>query len=738
MQNNQSVNFFENRELSWLSFNRRVLEEACCEQTPLMERLRFVQIFMSNLDEFYMIRVGSLYDQLLVPGIRGDSRTGMTVQEQLDEILKRTAVLMQQCDDVFQSVRDALREQRIEHLRMEEIADSDRKYLAKIFRRDILPLLSPQIIDKRHPFPHINSKQLYIAVHLQKLAKGKKEQEVKVEASPEAKTCFGLVLLHAPAKRLILLPAEEGIRFVLVEDLIRYFVDQVFTDYKVLDRCVFSITRNADLSEEEALYDEDVDYRDYMKDLLKKRRRLAPVRMEFNSQPDKELDRYLQKRMKLKPEQVFLVHAPLTINYFSELEATIPKEKRKKLFFDPIRPAYPLSVTRGESMIRQALRKDMLISCPYESIDPFLSLIHEAAQDPYVISIQITLYRVGRNSSLINHLISAVENGKDVTVVMELRARFDEQRNIDWAIRLEAAGCRVIYGLDGYKVHSKLCLITRRERELQYITQVGTGNYNETTARQYTDLMLLTSNTSIGLDAVEVFHNLSIGKLDGAYSVLLVSPVSLKPRILALIDREIYKARRGIDAAICLKCNGVTDREILEKLVEASKAGVKVNMIVRGILCLRPGIPGVTDNITVVSVVGRFLEHSRIYSFGVDSSDRRTYIASADLMTRNTENRVEIACPVLDPELEQRVRWMLSTQLKDNVKARVQLSDGGYAQRQPEAGEPAIDSQIFFLRKAQQRRADLDANPSIERQSKSRLLRWMKRFGRKADDKDEI
>lgn len=711
---------FENRELSWLTFNERVLDEACYAPWPLMERLHFVHIFTNNLDEFYMIRVGTLFDQYQLPGLWADGKTGMTVEQQLEEIYRRTQRLMAKRDTIYTQVVGELAAAGVQQLRMSELGGSDLEYMQERFTSNILPLLSPQLIDKRHPFPHMSSKQMAVALQL--------EETPHASANHGAdQTCMRMALILFPqGKRVLPLPSTDGaLRFVLLEDVIQHFADQVFANYTVRDRCVFCPTRNADLSEKEGLWDEDVSYREFMAQLLKLRRRLAPVRLECSTLPEPVLKNFLLRKFRLPEKTLTVTCAPLSIDYLTELEGLMTPEQRKPLFFEGLRTVYPLDLQRNQPILPQVLKKDICINVPYESYKPFIALVREAAEDPTVQSIQVTLYRIGKNSTLIEHLIAAAENGKKVTVMVELRARFDEQRNIGWAVRLEEAGVQVLYGLEGYKVHGKLCLITRQiKNQVQYITQVGTGNYNEETVRQYTDLMIITANQAIGRDAASAFENLKQSKVSGRYAVLVESPAGLKDSFLKQVDGEIAKAKAGKPALVRVKCNGITDKEIIIKLAEASMAGVPVELIVRGILCMRPGLPGLTENIRVISIVGRFLEHSRIYSFGV-GKERRTYISSADLMTRNTERRVEIACPLLDKNIEQRVIDLFEMQWKDNAKAREQLPDATYRQVLPPEGQPPVDSQYALYDWIKAQRQALDSSQA--HQPKSLLHRWFKK-----------
>ncbi|MCL1916751.1 MAG: polyphosphate kinase 1 [Peptococcaceae bacterium] len=675
----------QNRELSWLKFNERVLEEANFSANPPLERLKFISIFCSNLDEFYMIRVGSLTDYLLFAPDYFDNKTGMTAEEQLEAIYNQTSSLFALKDRYFSVVTQDLDHQGLRYIKMNDLPDSECKKVETHFVRNILPLLSPHIIDSRHPFPHMDNKRLYIAVTL-----GHKNRSV-----------FGLIAIHHTLERIFCPEGSQG--YVLMEDIIYHFVHLAFSPYKVNEKTILAVTRNADINtEEDSVMDEDMDYRQFMKKTIKKRQRLAPVRLELQHNISRPFREFLYDKLSLNEKQTFLSSTPLDLSYSFRLEDIAGEKLSKKLD----RPLHtPASVSFSEkrmTLMKQVQKKDVLFSYPFENMTPFLEMLRQAAEDPLVLSIKITLYRIDVQSKLAEALIRAAENGKEVIVLMELRARFDEANNIEWSHRLDEAGCQVIYGPPGYKVHSKICLITRKDfGKIQYITQVGTGNYNEKTVKLYTDLSLVTSNQEIGQDASLFFHKLLLGNMDGDYSHLWVAPHSLKKHIIQSIEKERRKAEEGETGQIIIKCNSLTDREIMLKLIEASQSGVKVAMIIRGICCLVPLIPGFTENITVISVVGRFLEHSRIFCFGV-GDERKLYISSADLMTRNTEHRVEIACPVLEEDLKQRVYDMLETLLMDNTKAWEQFSDGRYVLRHPFT-DMIINSQEMFIDEARVR-----------------------------------
>lgn len=700
-------NYFDNRELSWLKFNERVLEEAEDEKLPLMERLNFVSIFCSNLDEFFMVRVGTLHDQTLVKDAKRDNKTGLTPAQQLEKIALRTAELLPRKEKAYKEIIKGLREYGVEQVYPDKIKDTEQKqWLEKHFTKEILPLLSPTVVDKHHPLPFLKNKELYAGAELRDKTSAKHN-------------VFGVLPLTVSDvfDKIFFLPDSEGkIRFVLTEDLIMHYIDRVFPNFECVDANIFRITRNADIDVDEALFDHDVDFRDVMEELIKKRKKLAPVRIEMfarNSTIDKEL---LSKKLGLETGNkfVFVQSCPLDFGFAGILRDML--SQKRELFFAPLAPQQPQMVKKDEPMIKQAEKKDMLLFYPYESFGAFIRLLEEATCDPTVVSIKITLYRVARDSKIVNALIRAAENGKEVLALVELRARFDEENNIGWAKRLSDAGVTVIYGLDALKVHSKLLLITRRlGNEIRYITQVGTGNYNERTSKLYTDLTLITSDKEFGTDASLIFNNLSIGAAVESSSTLWVAPNCLKSRVVEMIDREITYGSEGY---IGIKMNSLTDIDIIQKLVEASKKGVKVQLIVRGICCLVAGIPDCTENITVTSIVGRFLEHSRIYIFGKDNR-RKIYISSADFMTRNTERRVEVAAPIKNPGLQQILLSIFDTMLKDNVKARIQLPDGTYSRKTPAEGEAPLDSQLYFYERAY-KHAEENPQPKPEQSSNTK------------------
>ena len=651
---------YMNRELSWLKFNERVLEEAENPEVPLCERLTFASIYQSNLDEFFMVRVGSLYDQTLLDKKICENKTGMTSQEQIDAILKQTKLINKRKEAVYEELMARVAEQGIRILRFNELDEDGARYLEGYFKSEIAPLISPTVIGRRQPFPFLKNKEIYAVAVLG--AKGKKD---RLGIIPCTSNIFG---------RLIAVPGMPG-TYMLAEELILHFAPVVFKGYKIKSKSLLRITRNADI-DADALYDEDLDYREFMAGLIKQRKKLAPIRLELSRDMDKKGIAVLCEYLELDENHVFMSSTPLDLSFVFQIQDLL--RKNLELYFPKRTPQKSDQFQDGKSIIAQIKEEDKLLSYPYESIRPFLHLLTEAAEDPDVISIKMTLYRVAKQSKVVEALIEAAENGKEVVVLVELRARFDEENNIEWSRRLEDAGCQVIYGLDGYKVHSKLCQITRKNAgQVEYITQIGTGNYNEKTSRLYTDLSLMTSNVEIGLEASNVFQALSKGEVVEHTRHLLVAPKCLQNKVLDMLDEEIAHARNGEEAYAGFKLNSLTDKKIIDKLIEASEAGVKIDMIIRGICCLIPGVEGKTENIRIISIVGRFLEHSRIYIFG-SKERRKYYIASADFMTRNTVRRVEVAAPVYNDKLKTKLQEMFDVMLSDNQKARKLEADGNY------------------------------------------------------------
>lgn len=670
-------NYTQNRELSWLKFNQRVLEEAKDSSVPLLERMKFVSIFTSNLDEFFMIRVGSLYDMSLTDNSTIDSRSGMNPKEQLDAIFAAVAPLYKERDKTYSEIKKLLNPYGVCGLSIKELEQQEKKYVKKYFKDQILPILSPQIVDANHPFPHLLNKELYVIASLKQ----------------NGTSMIGIVPVPQFVSDILYLPGHD-IRYIRMEKVIMEYLDVVFDKYEVSNKNYICVTRNADVSPDDEALEINDDFRLLMQETLHKRRRMAVVRMETAEPLDKELEKYFCDKFKITPAQIYRTKMPMKLDYIFSIKDKVPASLKRSLVDEPFTPQPSRYLTDGK-VIPQVKKKDILLSYPYESMDPFLRMIKEAAYDPTVLTIRITIYRLAKKARLVEYLCAAAENGKEVTVLIELRARFDEQNNIDWSERLEEAGCRVIYGFEGYKVHSKICLITYRNRNnIEYITQVGTGNYNEKTATMYTDVSLITADKGIGEDAAVFFKNMSIGNLNGSYQHIIVSPTSLKPKVLSLMDEEIKK---GTNGRIIMKMNSVTDVDFIQKVSEASNAGVKVDLIVRGICCILPGVKGYTENLRVTSIVGRYLEHPRIFLFGT-GADQKIYIGSADMMTRNTEKRVEVACPVYDETIRKQLTHMLKIMLADNVKARELKSDGKYYMK--EKGTSKVNSQEYFMREA--------------------------------------
>ena len=672
---------FMNRELSWLKFNERVLEEAEDENTPLCERLSFASIYQSNLDEFFMVRVGSLVDQDDVSPKMRENKTHMTAQEQIDAVIARVHELNGRRDEVYARLMEKLEEQGVRLVDFRKIGRQESERLERYFDSEIAPLISPSIVGRRQPFPFLRNKDIYAVVVLE----GKK-----------GKYKLGIIPCNAGVfPRLIEVSASEK-TYMLAEELILHFTPKVFEGYAVKAKSLIRVTRNADI-DADALYDDDLDYREFMVQLIKRRKRLAPVRLQLSRELDGIIVDTLCQYMEVPREYVFQSATPLDLSFLFGIQDVL--RQRSELFYERRIPQKSPAFASGQPILAQIREKDKLLSYPYESMKPFLEMLTEAANDDNVVSIKMTLYRVAKQSKVVEALCEAAENGKDVLVLVELKARFDEENNIEWSRRLEEAGCNVIYGLDGYKVHSKLCLITRMEETgVAYYTQIGTGNYNEKTARLYTDLCLMTADRDIGEEANAVFNALAKGETVHETRRLLVAPHCLQNKVLAMMDDEIRRARAGEDAYIGVKINSLTDKAIIDKLIEASCAGVKIELVVRGICCLIAGVPEATENIRVISIVGRFLEHSRIYIFG-HGERTKVYIASADFMTRNTLRRVEVAAPVYDPDIRARILAMFDTMLHDNVQAREMGADGQYRRLTPGEDVP-LSSQEYFFKQA--------------------------------------
>ena len=682
-------NVYMNRELSWLKFNERVLEEAENKEVPLCERMNFVSIYQSNLDEFFMVRVGSLQDEMLLNKKVRDSKTKMTSEEQIKAILKEVKRLNKRKDAAYNSLMEQVEKYGIKLIDFTTAKTEEKKFLEHYFNHEIVPLSSPTIVGKRQPFPFLKNENIYAVVVLE---------------TRSGKERIGIIpCTNNMVERLIELPGGKG-RYILSENIILHYIGKVFKGYKVKGKSLIRVVRNADI-DADALYDEDLDYREFMEELMKERKKLSPVRLDMSREIDESVVEALCRYLDVLPERVFRSEAPLDLSFVYKIQDLL--RMNTELFYEKRVPQKSASFRDGVSILKQIEEEDKLLSYPYESIRPFLHMLNEAAEDDSVISIKMTLYRLAKQSKIIEALCEAAENGKEVVVLVELRARFDEENNIRWSRMLEKAGCQIIYGLEGYKVHSKLCLITKKGKDgIEYITQIGTGNYNEKTARLYTDLSLMTADEQIGMDAARVFQALAKGETVEESEHLLVAPKCLQSRIIDMIEEEIQNKKNGRDAYIGLKLNSLTDKRIIDKLIEASCAGVHIDMIIRGICCLIPGVKGMTENIHIISIVGRFLEHSRIYMFGC-GENRKYYISSADFMTRNTVKRVEVAAPVYAQALKDRIQGIFDLMLSDNKKARVENADGNYTLVKCE-GEP-VNSQEALYQEAYDKAAERTA-----------------------------
>ena len=670
-------NVYMNRELSWLKFNERVLEEAENPEVPLCERMTFVSIYQSNLDEFFRVRVGSLQDQMLISTEIRENKTKMTSAEQIRAIIKEVKKLNQRKDKAYEKLMKKIEEYGITLINHASAKSEEKKFLEKYFMKEIMPLSSPTIVGKRQPFPFLKNGEIYAVVVLE--TRNKKERIGIIPCSNNMLT------------RMVELPGGKG-RYMLIEDLILHYIGKVFKGYKVKGKSLLKVVRNADI-DADAAYDEDLDYREFMEDLMKQRKKLSPVRIDLSREMDETVVDALCRYLDVTPDRVFRSEAPLDVSFVFQLQDLL--RRNTELFYEKRVPQKSPEFKDGQSILQQITEEDKLLSYPYDSIRPFLKMLTEAAEDDSVISIKMTLYRLAKQSKVIEALCEAAENGKEVVVLVELRARFDEENNIRWSRMLEEAGCQIIYGLEHYKVHSKLCLITRRgENGIQYITQIGTGNYNEKTARLYTDLSLMTANEQIRMDAARVFQALAKGEVVEDMEHLLVAPKCLQSKVIEKIEEQIQKQKNGETAYIGLKMNSLTDKRIIDKLIDASKAGVKIDMIVRGICCLIPGVEGETENIHVISVVGRFLEHSRIYIFG-NGEEAQYYIGSADFMTRNTVKRVEVAAPVYSERLKKRLQDFFDLMLSDNKKARKEDAKGTYSVVECK-GQPINSQELLY------------------------------------------
>ncbi len=656
--------YTQNRELSWLRFNRRVLEEANDPSTPLLERLKFVSIFSSNLDEFFMVRVGSLFDIAHLSPNETDSKTGMTAEQQLSKIYNTVPGLIKLKKQIYASVEAELTEHGICDKEVCELATAERQYISRYYKATILPVLSPVIIDSHHPVPHLANKQLYAAAMLR---------------DRKNRCALGIVPIPGGMPAYVKLENTD-LHYVRIENIVLQWISTLFGDYRMEESCILSATRNADVNfDDDKFEDNEGDFRLAMTKLLRKRDKLSVVRLELDKKPSGEFRSLLMRTIQVEERQIFIDPCPLNMRYVYQLVSDISASKSQRFSYTPYRPRWPEDISRAHNMIEQIQAGDKLLFYPFDSVEPFLQLLNEAAEHDDVISIKITIYRLASSSKIARILCRAAENGKEVIVMMELRARFDEANNISWSRVLEDAGCQVIYGVEDFKCHSKICLITLRSGgKLHYITQIGTGNYNEKTNAMYTDLSLMTASDTIGEDGAAFFRNMLVSNLKGDYRELLVAPAGMKSTLLSRIDEQ---TALGPEGYICIKANAITEREVIDKLTEASRAGVEIQLIIRGICCILPGVPVYTENISITSIVGRFLEHARIYCFG-KGAGAKFYISSADLMTRNLNRRVEIACPVHDPEICEQLEWILNTQLRDNSKASFMMSDGIYSRKQ--------------------------------------------------------
>ncbi|MBS6719691.1 MAG: polyphosphate kinase 1 [Peptoniphilus harei] len=672
--------YFQNRELSWLRFNERVLLEATEDCVPALEKLKFVSIFVSNLDEFFMVRVGSLHDLSSLKKEVKDNKTGMNAEEQISAILNALPEMYREKDEIFKKVSEELENSNIKKLNYSDLNLEQKKFVEDFYMKRIDQLVSPQIVDINHPFPFLENTKLYAFAHLEK----------------DKEKVFGIIPVRNTYPKYLLLPGEK-VEYILMEEIILNQIDQIFKEYKILSKNIIKVTRNTDFVDDRDTWEEFDDYTEYMKSILKKRKRLNVVRLESEGKLSKQALNFLLEKIELTQDAYFPLESPLNMKYVFSLIDEIPNAIKTKLLYRDLIQYNPADFSK--SVIDDVRHKDRILSYPYESMDTFISLLKEAANDPDCKSIKITIYRLAKNSKVVRYLTEAAQNGKEVTVFVELKARFDEESNINYANILYEEGCNIIYGFNKYKMHSKICLITFRNpktENLTYITQIGTGNYNESTAKQYTDFSLMTSSPEIGLDATDFFKNMSIGNLDGKYMHLLQSPTTLKTGLMHHLENEIAKGENGY---ILCKFNSLTDKDFIEKFIEASQKGVKVDLIIRGISCLLPGIKDQSENIRIRSIVGRFLEHPRVYVFGKD--DPVMYISSADLMTRNTENRVEIATPILDSEIKERILKYLEVQMKDNVSARLMNSSGEYEKIKKD--EEEFSSQKYFVMEAEEK-----------------------------------
>ena len=673
-------NIFINRELSWLDFDSRVLALAKEKNVPLCERIKFAAIFGSNMDEFFMVRVGSLYDQTLLKTNKTDNVTHMTAAEQIAAITPRVADLQTKCDKYFAHLVQALEAQGYKKVDFTKLGKQQEHFWKEYFHRELLPLLSPQIVDQRHPFPFLYNKQVYYIAQLHSKNDG---------------VSYGIVPVNPQFERVLFIRDGDATCYAFVEEVIAHFAASIFSASTVQKQCLFRVTRNADITVDEGMMDHDIDFRDVMSELLKKRRKLSAVRLQFWPDAPQDIAHFLRDKLDVPAARCYTQTSPLDTGCLFKLAGRIGSDGSHADLFYPA--AKPMQAPAGYDLYTEVRKHDVLLAYPYQSIRPFIRMLLRAANDPDVVSIKMTLYRMAADSQIVNALIAAAENGKQVVAMVELRARFDEQNNIDWSKQLQDAGCTVFYGFDDYKVHSKLTLITSRVNgKYRYLTQIGTGNYNEKTSELYTDLSFITTRQEIGEEASAVFNNMALQRLTGEVSTMLVAPLHFKSVLLEEMDRQIALAMQGKPAGIILKNNSINDPEIIEKISQASCAGVRVDMIVRGICCVRAGVPGRTENVHIRSLVGRYLEHSRIYCFG-SGEDMRIYIASGDFLTRNTERRVEVGVRIDDAKIAQKLRGILDLQLRDTVNAREMQPDGSYVKVKPLPGQPPVDSQMAMF-----------------------------------------
>lgn len=689
---------FVNRELSWLEFNRRVLSESLNPKIPLMERLKFLSIYFSNLDEFFMVRVGSLHDQSIVEPNKLDDKTGLNAAGQIDAILKKVAEINPIAERAWESIKQQMRAQDIDLMDTQHLNKLDEQIVQKYFAENIRPLLSPQIIDRQHPFPFLKNKEQFVLTVLENKEKEKDKDKSKDKSQTKGDSLqLGIVpFSHLPPYFIFTLNQRRRVLFTA--DIILYCAQKLYGKQKVVEKHIMRVTRNADISVDEGLYDFDIDFRGVMEEMLKKRRRLDVVRLQFSSMPGERVVNFLCKKFKVTPACFLVQSIPLDFSFgFALPSALDPHKEEKSWFYHEAKPFVPVDFAKGDAggAINYLQNHDMLLSFPFHSTKPFVDLLYEAGDDPSVVSIKISLYRLANHSKIASALAHAAEKGKEVLCVLELRARFDEQNNIDYATMLEEAGCTVIYGLSDYKIHAKLCLITRKvHNQIQYITQVGTGNYNEKTSELYTDLSFISTDPKMGEDATRVFQALCVGEVVESTEQLWVAPNCFESNVLRYIQEQIDLARSGGEGYVFIKVNSLNDMEIMEKLIEASQAGVKVEMVIRGICCLCPGIPGYTDNIRIKSIVGRYLEHSRIFIFGT-GEQQRIFMGSGDLLNRNTRRRVEVFAEVRDGDPRREILHLVDAIRMDNQNSWEMLSDGSYVKDNSDHAEP-LDSHTYL------------------------------------------